>query len=61
MSVMDKGERKVKIQINADITASEYEFIKLMAKRDKVTISEEIRIIFNTELRALQDIHGEYM
>ena len=61
MSITDKRECKVKIQINANITASEYDFIKLMAKRDNVTIAEEIRIIFYTELRALQDIHGEYM
>lgn len=59
MSVMDKSERKVKIQIYANITASEYDFIKLMAKRDNVTIAEEIRMIFKTELRTLQDIHGE--
>ena len=45
--------------IKVEISDDEYTFIKWMAGRDMVSISEEMKMIFRTELRALQDLHEE--
>ena len=37
----------------------ELDFIKWLAKRDGVNISQELSQIFYTELRALMDLHDE--
>ena len=45
--------KTIKVEINDD----EYTFIKWMAGRDMVSISEEMKMIFRTELGALQDMY----
>ena len=45
--------------IKVEISDDEYTFIKWMARRDMVSISEEMKMIFRTELGALQDLYEE--
>lgn len=45
--------------IKVEISEEDMTFIKWMAGRDAVSVSEEMRMMFYTELRALQDLHGD--
>lgn len=43
------------------LSDDDMKFIKWMAKRDNVTVSEEMRMIFNTELTTLKMMHEDEM
>lgn len=47
--------------VKVTLTADEYNFIKWLAKRDKVKITTELKQIFYTELGALSVLYeGEF-
>lgn len=45
--------------VKVEISEEDMVFIKWMAGRDAVSVSEEMRMMFYTELRALQDLYGD--
>ena len=45
--------------IKAVLTDEEYNFIKWLAKRDKVTIGKELQILFNLQLREEMELYND--
>ena len=47
--------------VRVTLSDDEEKFIKWLAKRDKVTVQEEMQMCFYTDLRQLQDLYSEEM
>lgn len=48
-------------RLDVRLYEEELDFIKWMAKRDNLTLKQEMDCIFNTELRALMDLYLDEM
>ena len=48
-------------RLDVRLYEEELDFIKWMAKRDNMTLKQEMDCIFNTELRALMDLYLDEM
>ena len=46
-------------RINVILTDEEVDFIKWLAKRDKVSAGEEMRCLFNLQLREEMELYNE--
>lgn len=46
-------------RINVILTDEEADFIKWLAKRDKVSAGEEMRMLFNLQLREEMELYNE--
>ena len=49
----------VKRRIDVILTDEEVDFIKWLAKRDKVSAGEEMRMLFNLQLREEMELYNE--
>lgn len=49
----------VKRNVDVILTDEEFEFIKWLAKRDKLTIKNEMRCLFNLQLREEMELYNE--
>lgn len=48
-------------RINVTLNENEYEFLNWLAKRDSVTVPEEMRLLFNLQLSEEMDLYeNEY-
>lgn len=49
----------VKRNIYVRLTDEEFDFLKWLAERDKVSVSEEMKMLFNLQLREEMDLYNE--
>lgn len=49
----------MKIKTNLTLMRTEREFVEWMAKRDNVTLEQELQMIFDAELNLLLDLHED--
>ena len=47
----------IRKRIEITLSEEEYEFIKWLSKRDEVSEQTELKMIFNTEFYAVQDLY----
>lgn len=45
--------------VDVRLTDEEFEFLKWLAKRDKLTIKNEMRCLFNLQLREEMELYNE--
>lgn len=45
--------------IHIELNDEQEQFLKLMAKRDKVSVKEELLMMLDTEFRNCEDLYGD--
>lgn len=61
LSTTRKDDTMIRKRIEVVLDAEEMEFVKWMAKRDNVTIQQELWMFFNTEFEQCKNLYMDEM